>query len=135
GVDPARLAIWGFSASGGHVFAIAARNPELAAAIAQTPYADGLAASRNATRYQKPLAMLGFTALGLADAAGALAGRPPRLVPLTGEPGTVAMLTMPDARDGSRALDPDGKYQDWRQEVAPPSPLRLTFSRPGPHPP
>ena len=33
GADPARLAIWGFSASGGHVFRTAARNPELAAAI------------------------------------------------------------------------------------------------------
>src|SRR5262245_28771191 len=37
GVDRTRLAIWGFSASGGHIFRIAARHPELAAAIAQTP--------------------------------------------------------------------------------------------------
>src|SRR5262245_31956824 len=35
GVDPARIAIWGFSLSGGHVFPIAARHPDLAAAIAQ----------------------------------------------------------------------------------------------------
>src|SRR5207244_7203187 len=33
-VDPARVAIWGFSLAGGHVFAVAARNPDLAAAIA-----------------------------------------------------------------------------------------------------
>ena len=58
GVDPARLAIWSFSSSAGQVFRIAAREPGLAAAIAQTPYADGLAASRNAARYQKPAAML-----------------------------------------------------------------------------
>src|SRR5215831_12666239 len=122
GVDPARLAIWGFSASGGHVFRIAARNPDLAAAIAQTPYADGLAASRNAARYQKPLAMLRFTARGV---------RPPRLVPLSGEPGTVALLTTPDGREGGRALDPDGRYPDWRQEVAARSALRLVFYRPG----
>jgi predicted alpha/beta hydrolase len=75
GVDPPRLAIWSFSASGGHVFRIAARHPELGAAIAQTPNADGLAASRNAARYQTPLAMLRFTGLGIADAVGALAGR------------------------------------------------------------
>ncbi|HEY1321976.1 MAG TPA: alpha/beta fold hydrolase [Streptosporangiaceae bacterium] len=131
GVDPARLAIWGFSASGGHVFRVAARNPDLAAAIAQTPYADGLAASRNAARYQKPLTMLRFTALGVADAAGALAGRPAMLVPLSGEPGTVALLTTPDGRDGARALDPDGRYPDWRQEVAARSALRLVFYRPG----
>jgi dienelactone hydrolase len=48
GVDPVRLAIWSFSASGGHMFRVAARNPELAAAIAQTPNADGQAAARNA---------------------------------------------------------------------------------------
>ena len=34
GVDPARLAIWSFSAPGGQVFRVAARHPELAAAIA-----------------------------------------------------------------------------------------------------
>jgi len=32
GVDPARLAIWAFSASGGYVFRLAARRPGLAAA-------------------------------------------------------------------------------------------------------
>ena len=66
GVDPARLAVWGFSASGGHVFRVAARNPGLAAAIAQTPNADGPAAARNAARHQKPLAMLRFTGRGVA---------------------------------------------------------------------
>jgi dienelactone hydrolase len=45
GVDPAKLAIWSFSASGGHVLRVAARNPRLAAAIAQTPNADGPAAA------------------------------------------------------------------------------------------
>ena len=66
GVDPARVAIWGFSLSGGHVFRVAARNPQLAAAIAQTPHADGPAAARNAARHQKPLAMLRLTGRGLA---------------------------------------------------------------------
>ena len=61
-VDPARLAAWGFSAAGGHVFRLAARDRRLAAAIAQTPNADNLAASRNAARHQKPAAMLRFTA-------------------------------------------------------------------------
>jgi hypothetical protein len=75
--------------------------------------------------------MLRFAGLGIADAVGALAGRPPRLVRLAGPPGTVAMLTTPDSQDGSRALDPDGRYRDWRQEVAARSALRLSFYRPG----
>ena len=113
------------------MFRVAARAPGLAAAIAQTPYADGLAASRSAARYQKPAAMLRFAGLGIADAVGALAGRPPRLVPLSGDPGAVALLTTPDGRDGGRALDPDGRYPEWRQEVAARSALRLSFYRPG----
>ena len=128
GVDPARLAIWGFSASGGHVFTVAARHPALAAAIAQTPNADGPAASRNAMRYQKPGAMLRFLGRGLLDA---LLRRPPRLVALDGPPGTVAVLTTPDAQDSQRALDPDHRYPDWRKAVAARSALRLSVYRPG----
>jgi fermentation-respiration switch protein FrsA (DUF1100 family) len=131
GVDLARLAIWGFSASGGHVFRVAARNPALAAVIAQTPNADGLASARNASRYQKPLAMLRFTGRGILDALGGLVGRPPVLVPLAGQPGTVAMLTTPDALDGEAALNPDDRYPDWQQAVAARSALRLGFYRPG----
>ena len=51
-------------------------------------------------------------------------------MPLTGEPGTVALLTTPDAQDGGRALDPDGRYPEWRQEIAARSALRLGFYRP-----
>jgi pimeloyl-ACP methyl ester carboxylesterase len=130
-VSPARIAVWSFSSGGGQVFQVAAENRELAAAIAQTPNADGQAAARNAARYQQPLALARFTGRGIADALGALAGRPPRLVPLTGEPGTVALLTTPDARGGSQALDPDGRYCGWRQEIAARSALRLGFYRPG----
>lgn len=129
-VDPARIAIWSFSLSGGHVFPVAARNPDLAAAIAQTPNADGLAATRNAARYQRTPAMLRFTGRALLDAIGALAGRPPRLVPLTGTPGTVALLTTPDAQGTGRALTPE-HYPDWRPEVAARSGLRAGFYRPG----
>jgi uncharacterized protein len=131
GVDPARLAIWSFSASGGHVFRVAARHPALAAAIAQTPNADGLAATRNAARYQQPLALARLTGRGLLDAAGALARRPPRLVPLAGERGTVAVVTTPDVADGGRALNPGGRYPGWQQAVAARSVLRLSCYRPG----
>lgn len=130
-VDPARLAVWAFSASGGYVFGLAARDTRLAAAIAQTPNADNLAAARNAARYQKPLAMLRFTGRGLLDAVASLAGRPPRLVPLGGPPGTVAVLTTPDVADADAALNPGGRYPEWRQEVAARSALRLGLSRPG----
>lgn len=131
GVDPARVAIWGFSASGGHVFPVAARNSELAAAIAQTPNADGQAAMRNAARHQRPLALLRFTGLAFLDALGSVVGSPPRLVPLDGAPGTVAVLTTPDVVGGGRMLDPDDRYPSWQQRVAARSAFRVGFYRPG----
>ncbi len=131
GVDPARLAVWGFSLSGGHVFRVAARNPQLAAAIAQTPNADGPAAARNAMRHQKPLAMLRLTGRGVLDAVGGLARRRPLLVPLAGQPGTVAVLTTPDGMDGDRALNPGNRYPEWQQAIAARSALRIGPYRPG----
>src|SRR5260370_15638795 len=126
GVDPARLAIWAFSASGGYVFGLAARDTRLAAAIAQTPNADNPAAARNAARYQKPRAMLRFTGRALLDSLGGLAGRPPRLVPLGGTPGTGAALTTPDVPDSGPALHPGGRDPDWQPEGAARSALPLT---------
>ena len=131
GVDPTRLAIWGFSLSGGHVFRVAARNPQLAAAIAQTPNADGPVAGRSASRHQTPLAMLRLMGRSLLDTLGGLVGRQPLLVPLAGKPGTVSMLTTPDGLDGDRALNPRNKYPEWRQEIAARSVLPIVLYRPG----
>ncbi|WP_433170180.1 alpha/beta hydrolase [Actinoallomurus sp. CA-150999] len=133
GVDPDKLALWGFSLSGGHVLHVAARDRRVAAAIAQTPNADCQAIVRNAARYQTPLAMLRLTGRGILDALGGLVGLAPRLVPLNGEPGTVAFLTTPDAQDTERALNPGNRYPDWQQEAAARSSLRLSFYRPGRH--
>ena len=131
GVDPAKLAVWGFSASGGHIFHVAARNPDIGAAIAQTPNADGLAATRNAARYQTPVALLRLTGRGIIDAIGGLFGRPPRLVPLVGARGTVAVLSTPDVLDSDRILNPGNRYPDWLQSVAARSTLALGLYRPG----
>lgn len=130
-VDPARLAAWGFSSTGGHIFRVAAHSQRLRAAIAQTPNADGPAAARAAGRYQQPLAMARLTLRGVLDGLGALAGRPPLLVPLTGEPGTVAVAVAPDGRRGGEVLNPDGAYPGWQQAVAARSVLRMCVYRPG----
>jgi dienelactone hydrolase len=129
GVDPDRIAIWGFSASGGHILRVAARNPRLAAAIAQTPLVDGQAASRTAIPHTTPGAMLRLTGLAARDALRGLAGRDPLLVPLAGERGTVAALTTPDSLDWAKALAAH-RYPDWRPEIAARSALRPAFYRP-----
>lgn len=131
GVDSTRLAIWGFSLSGGHVFRVAASNPQLAAAIAQTPNADGPVAARSATRHQTPFAMMRLMGRSMLDTLGGLVGRRPLLVPLAGERGTVSMLTTPDGLDGDRALNPGNKYPEWQQEIAARSVLPIALYRPG----
>jgi pimeloyl-ACP methyl ester carboxylesterase len=105
----------------------------LAAAIAQTPLADGPEASRRAMTYQTPRGMLRLTVRGLLDAVGGLVGRKPLLMPLAGPPGTVAVLTTPDGNDGDRALNPGNRYPEWQQEVAARTALSLSFYRPGRH--
>jgi pimeloyl-ACP methyl ester carboxylesterase len=131
GGDESRIAIWGFSLSGGHVFRVAARHPELAAAIAQAPNADGRAATRNAMRHTTRRALLRLTGCGILDLVGGLLGREPRLVPLAGAPGTVAVLSTPDALDADKALNPENTYPEWQQAVAARSVLRLGSYRPG----
>ena len=83
GIDPARIALFGSSFSGGHVVALAARHPELAAAIAQVPFADGIAQ----LRITPPRVALRATLDGIRDqiarlarprAADDRAGRPAR---------------------------------------------------------
>jgi hypothetical protein len=126
----ARLAIWGFSASGGHILAVAARNPDLAAAIAQTPLADAVPAMPAVVRYATPAAQLRLIPRGALDALGGLFGREPLLVPLAGERRTVSMLSTPDALDGEKALNPGNRYPDFKPAVAARSILRLALYRP-----
>jgi pimeloyl-ACP methyl ester carboxylesterase len=133
GVDPAKVAIWGFSLSSGHVFRVAARNPDLAAAIAHSPLVDGPAAFPNAMRHQKQIAALRFFCRAALDAVRLRLGREPLLVPLAGPPGTVTSLTTPDSQKGSDALNPGNRYPEWQQAVSASSALRVGFYRPGRH--
>ena len=133
-VDPAKVAIWAFSASGGHVFPVAALDPELAAAIAQTPLVDAPAITPAVARYSTPLVQLRLMGRCLFDALGGALGRQPMLVPLTGDRGTVALLSTPDALEVHKALN-TGLYPEWQQQVAARSVVRLACYRPGRHAP
>lgn len=129
-VDPTKVAIWAFSSSGGHIFPVAARDPVLAAAITQTPLADAPRALPAAARYSTPLAQLRLMSRAVLDTLGGMLGGKPLLVPLTGERGTVAMLSTPDGLQGDEALNAS-RYPEWQQKVAARSVLRLGSYRPG----
>lgn len=130
GVEPTKVAAWGFSASGGFVLSLAARRPDLGAAIAQTPLVDAPASSSRLARYSTPLAQLRLLGRGVLDTLGGALGRPPLLVPLVAEKGIPAMLSTPDALEGNVALE-GGQNPQWEQQVAARSVLRLSAFRPG----
>ncbi len=112
GVDPDRIALWGSSFSGGHVLAVAAEDPRIAAVIAQAPFTDGLAVARRV-----PLrALLRDGVVGMRDLVASRRGAPPVYLAAVGPPGTLAVLTEPDAQPGFAAIV--GPNTLWRNEVA-----------------
>lgn len=123
-IDPERIALWGSSFSAGHVVSVAAGDPSIAAVVAQSPFADGLAQARAV----RPVPALRLTAVALRDQAGALLGRAPVRIPVLGAPGTVAALTSPESEPGFRAmLSPESR---WGEEIAARVMLRVTTYRP-----
>lgn len=136
GLDAARVALWGTSFSGGHVLAVAADDPALAAVVAQVPFVDGAAMLRRARGPRPPgarAARVRHTAtLALAAVRDELRrrrGRPPLLVPVAGEVGSGAVIAGPGAEAAIGHLVPDGVA--WRNEVAAGVALRVPFDRPG----
>ena len=124
GIDPGRIVAWGSSFSGGHVIELAARDPQIAAVVAQVPFVDGLAnllrlGGRHALR---------LTVEGLRDQAGVLAGRSPHMIASVGSPGSIAVMNSPDAEPGFRALNPPGLT--WPNEAAARVTLRVGSYRP-----
>ncbi len=112
GIDPAKIALWGSSFSGGHVMALAQQDPRIAAVVAQAPFTDGLSIVKSAPKGN----LLRATADALRDQAGALLGRPPVLITAAGDPGTYAVMTAPEALPGFTSIvAPASK---WRNEVA-----------------
>lgn len=124
-VDPARVAVWGSSFGGGHALWLAAHDHALAAAVAQCPFTDGLASSLTLG----PVSTAKVTALALADAAGALVGRPPRTVALAGPRRSAALMTAPDALPGYERLNAEGGGRTGK--VAARIALTLGLDRPG----
>jgi dienelactone hydrolase len=126
-VDPDRIAIFGSSFSGGHVLAIGAQDPRLAAIVSQCPFTDGLATMPAIGAAN----VLRGTAAGLRDALNAVAGRPPHYVPVTGDPGSFAVMTTPDSKRGIEAMLPP--QTRWENRVAARILLRIGAYRPGRH--
>ena len=100
GVDTARVVAWGSSFGGGHALHLAAEDQDLVAVVAQVPHISGPASA-----FARPPRMIArLIGAGLRDQLRALTGREPYRLPAAGEPGTVAMMTSPDAMPMAKRL-------------------------------
>ncbi len=124
-IDPRQIIAWGTSFAGMHVLELAVSDNRLAAAIAQAPLTDGLAAAM-----MSPLKN-GVRLFGLAllDRLGSLVGRPPIYIPGHGRPGDLSIGATPDGPFGERLMTPkDGTR--WHDRVAARSLLSFAWRRP-----
>ena len=116
-VDAARIAVWGTSFSGGHALVTAARDADVAAALCQCPMLDGLAALRNILAYAGIGQALKLTGHGLTDLLLSAFGSA-HYIPIVGQPGSLAVMSTPDAEDGYRRLAPPGVRDDVAARIA-----------------
>jgi uncharacterized protein len=112
-IDARQIIAWGTSFAGMHVLELAVSDTRLAAAVAQAPLTDGLAAAM-----MSPLKN-GIRLFGLAllDRLGSLFGRQPIYIPGHGRPGELSIGATPDGPFGEKLMTPkDGTL--WHDRVA-----------------
>jgi fermentation-respiration switch protein FrsA (DUF1100 family) len=106
-VDPARIALWGTSLSGGHVIVTAARDPKIACVSAQCPGLDGREAAEDMFRRMGIGTALRMVLHGQRDLVRSWLGLSPHRIPIVGRPGSIALMNTGDAYDSFPALVPD----------------------------
>jgi len=105
-IDPAKIALWGTSLSGGHVIVTAAKDNQIACVVAQCPGLDGRASvelllDRVGIGYVFRMVMHGQR-----DYLRSWFGLSPHKIPIVGKPGSLACLTTPDAYEFFRKFAP-----------------------------
>src|SRR5699024_11607598 len=91
-VDPERIVLWGCSLSGGLVIEVARVLADVDAVVSMCQLDAGRAAAVAAARAHRPAALLRATGTAVAAKVSAAAGRPVPVIPLTGPPGSTALL-------------------------------------------
>lgn len=124
-VDAGRIGLFGSSFGGGHVIAVGADRSDVACAVAQCPFTDGLASGLTLG----PVSTVKVTARAIADFGASVIGRGPVISKLAGARGEAAMMTAPDVIPGYLGLVPEGF--EVENTVAGRLGLQIIFERPG----
>lgn len=123
-IDSRQIIVWGTSFAGMHVLELAVSDTRLAAAVAQAPLTDALAAAR-----MQPKNGIRLFGLALLDQLGSLVGRQPIYIPGHGRPGELSIGATPDGPFGEKLMTPkDGTR--WHDRVAARSLLSFSWRRP-----
>lgn len=124
GIDPAKLALWGSSFSGGHVIVTASRDRSIAAIIAQVPFVCGLSSAA----IRGPGFIIQAVFKGSRDLFRILTFRSPYYIPVVGNPSTFAVMNTPESQPGYTAIVPP--QSTWKNECPARIMLALPFYRP-----
>ncbi|MGV0792133.1 alpha/beta hydrolase [Mycolicibacterium sp. XJ1819] len=125
GIDPDRIVLWGTSLGGGHVVTAAARDPRIAAVIAQIPF-NGFPKKVEGRSTTATLRLLGAM---IADAVRGALRLSPAYIKQVGGPNELAVMASSEAQRTIDAMT----SATWRNEVTPRSLLDMWRYRPGDH--
>ena len=106
-IDPARIALWGTSLSGGHVIMTAARDNKIACVSAQVPLLDGSAGGWEFLKRAGIGYIFRMVMHAQRDLVRSWLGLSPHKIPLAGKPGSIAVLADLDAWNTIGELAPD----------------------------
>ncbi|MET9341879.1 alpha/beta fold hydrolase [Nonomuraea sp. NPDC003804] len=124
-IDPGRVSLWGNSLGGAHVITVAARDPQIAAVVAQIPF-NGFPKKVEGRSTGETLRLLGAIVW---DAVRGKLGLRPYYIQMVGQPGELAVTASPEAEQHIQALT-GGQNTSWRNSVAPRGLLRMMRYRP-----
>ena len=103
-IDPARIALWGTSASGGYGIVIAARDQRISCVVGQCPGLDPHASVKVFLKRLGIRHMFRLFIHGQRDMIRSRFGLSPHTIPIVGSPGSLAFFPISEAYEGYRNL-------------------------------
>ena len=128
-VDADRVAVWGASFSGGHVLAVADRDPAVSAVVSLVPFVDGRAVMAHQTAHLGRLERVRAFGTALADRLLGAVGLGPVEAPTVSAPHGGGLVDTPGAREGFLSIVPASAPVENRMPAR--VVLDLPFYRPG----
>ena len=129
GIDPNRIALWGTSLGGGHVIAVAAAEPSIAAVIAQVPGLDMVSKEARATITLPASTLLRLLGAAVRDAIQGALGLSPYYAKVFGDPGETAVFSDLKLKPRFETLMKNSRT--WRNQFTPRFYLALPRYQPG----